>query len=291
MTPGFLASRLYFSSQFTLPLSRMTVLTLSPISLAFFFFFIRWLCLWSSVRTELPHPSIPTSTQLPVSVPTDLLSHLLQMKPTSWAPTQGQSTHACLGFHLHPLTATQGLCSCITLETEVFFWFLHDLHYSLSGRLKSFPEDSLFGCRKAVLHAKSMQPRLTLCDPMDYSPPGSSVYGILQAGILEWVAMPSYKGSSLPRDWTTSLVLLYWQADSLLSAPSGMPLTPTHRPILIHTHIYIMKHYCHKKKGSPAICKNVNEPWGHYAKRNKSDKERQVLYDLSYMWNLKKPNS
>ena len=93
----------------------MTVLTLSPISLAFFFFFIRWLCLWSSIRTELPHPSIPTSTQLPVSVPTDLLSHLLQMKCTSWAPTQGQSTHACLGFHLHPLTATQELCSCITL--------------------------------------------------------------------------------------------------------------------------------------------------------------------------------
>ena len=114
MTPGFLASLLYFSSQFTLPLSRMTVLTLSPISLAFFFFFIRWLCLWSSIRTELPHPSIPTSTQLPVSVPTDLLSHLLQMKRTSWAPTQGQSTHACLGFHLHPLTATQALCSCIT---------------------------------------------------------------------------------------------------------------------------------------------------------------------------------
>ena len=32
---------------------------------------------------------------------------------------------------------------------------------------------------------------LTLCDPMDCSPPGSSVYGILQARILEWVAMPS----------------------------------------------------------------------------------------------------
>ena len=31
---------------------------------------------------------------------------------------------------------------------------------------------------------------LTLCDPMDYSPPDSSVHGILQARILEWVAMP-----------------------------------------------------------------------------------------------------
>ena len=37
---------------------------------------------------------------------------------------------------------------------------------------------------------------LTLCDPMDCSPPGSSVHGILQARTLEWVAMPSSTGSS-----------------------------------------------------------------------------------------------
>jgi len=37
---------------------------------------------------------------------------------------------------------------------------------------------------------------LTLCDPMDCSPPGSSVHGILQARILEWVAMPSSRRSS-----------------------------------------------------------------------------------------------
>ena len=37
---------------------------------------------------------------------------------------------------------------------------------------------------------------------MDYSPPGSSVHGILQARILEWVAMPFARGSSRPRDWT-----------------------------------------------------------------------------------------
>ena len=34
----------------------------------------------------------------------------------------------------------------------------------------------------------------TLCDSMDYSPPGSSVHGILQARILEWVAMSSSRG-------------------------------------------------------------------------------------------------
>ena len=42
----------------------------------------------------------------------------------------------------------------------------------------------------------------TLCGPMDWSPPGSSVHGILQARILEWVAMPSSRWSSQHRDWT-----------------------------------------------------------------------------------------
>ena len=41
-----------------------------------------------------------------------------------------------------------------------------------------------------------------LCDPMDCRPPGSSVPGTLQARILEWVGMPSSRGSSWPRDWT-----------------------------------------------------------------------------------------
>ena len=38
-------------------------------------------------------------------------------------------------------------------------------------------------------YAKSLQSCLTLCDPMDSSPPGSSVHRILQARILEWVAI------------------------------------------------------------------------------------------------------
>ena len=41
---------------------------------------------------------------------------------------------------------------------------------------------------------------LTLCDPMDYSPLGSFVHGILQPRILGWVAMPISRGSSQPRD-------------------------------------------------------------------------------------------
>ena len=46
------------------------------------------------------------------------------------------------------------------------------------------------------LCAKSLQLCLTLCDPVDCSPPSSSVHGILQARTLEWVAMPFSRGSS-----------------------------------------------------------------------------------------------
>ena len=52
-----------------------------------------------------------------------------------------------------------------------------------------------------LLKVKVAQSCPTLCDPIDCSPQGSSVHGILQARILEWVAVPFSKGSSQPRDW------------------------------------------------------------------------------------------
>ena len=62
--------------------------------------------------------------------------------------------------------------------------------------LNSLPPD-------CCVPAKTLQFCLTLCHVMDYSLPGSSVRGILQANwILEWVAMPSFRGSSWSRDRT-----------------------------------------------------------------------------------------
>ena len=46
-------------------------------------------------------------------------------------------------------------------------------------------------CHIVYIHAKSLQSCLTLCDCMDYSSPGLTVHGILQAEVLEWVAMLS----------------------------------------------------------------------------------------------------
>ena len=63
----------------------------------------------------------------------------------------------------------------------------------------------------AWVYAKSLQSCPTFCDPMDYSPKGSFVHGILQARILEWVAMPSSRGCSDPGIGPVSPAL---QADS-----------------------------------------------------------------------------
>ena len=54
----------------------------------------------------------------------------------------------------------------------------------------------------AAAAAKSCQSCPTLCYPLDCSPPGSSVHGILQPRILKWVAIPFSRGSSQPRERT-----------------------------------------------------------------------------------------
>ena len=61
---------------------------------------------------------------------------------------------------------------------------------------------------------------LTLCDPMDCSPPGSSVHGISQARILEWAAIP-FSGDLPDPEIEPGVPAL--QADSLLSKPPGKP--------------------------------------------------------------------
>ena len=72
-----------------------------------------------------------------------------------------------------------------------------------------FSDCTLVGPWAPVMKMKVVVPQscLTLCDPMDGGPPGSSVHVILQARILEWVAFPFSRGSSQPRDrtWVSSI--------------------------------------------------------------------------------------
>ena len=75
------------------------------------------------------------------------------------------------------------------------------------------------------MHAKSLHLCPTVCSPMDYSPPGFSVHGILQAWILEWVACHTPpRGSFWPKDQTCISCLLRWQVGSLPLAPPGKPI-------------------------------------------------------------------
>ena len=81
-------------------------------------------------------------------------------------------------------------------------WFLLG-----TGRIHSMP-CSLLQLTSAILAfpwfacVLSRFSHVGLCNPKDYSLPGSSVHGTLQARILEWIAVPSSRGSSWPRDWT-----------------------------------------------------------------------------------------
>ena len=70
------------------------------------------------------------------------------------------------------------------------------LKAKLEGEDENVPQSKLT-CGVLVAHSC-----LTHCDPMDCSPPGFSVHGILQARILQWVAMPFSRGSSGPRAQT-----------------------------------------------------------------------------------------
>ena len=71
-----------------------------------------------------------------------------------------------------------------------------------AGQLSPCRWQLLSLCSQAHACAQSLQSCVILCIPMDCILPGSSLHGILQARILEWVAMPSSWGSSWPRDWT-----------------------------------------------------------------------------------------
>ena len=87
--------------------------------------------------------------------------------------------------------------------------------------------------------AELLQSCLTLCDPEDSSPPGSSVRGIFQARILEWIDVPSSKGSSQPRDQTwvsyiaciadIYIIFFFFNAE-----PSGKPECLTGSYIIDH---------------------------------------------------------
>ena len=102
------------------------------------------------------------------------------------------------------------------LKKNIFYIYLQpQYHISFANSNRCYKPNTVF-CLQHILtlsHESSFlnyelnwtevaQSGPTLCDPVDNSPQGSSVHGILQARILEWVAISFSKGSSQPRDRT-----------------------------------------------------------------------------------------
>ena len=92
---------------------------------------------------------------------------------------------------------------------------------------------------RICMSAESIQPCLTLNDPLDCGPPGSSVHGVLQARIPEWVAIPFSRGSSRPRNqtWvscTADRFLTIWATGEALSS-----CTHTYGCVYIYRHVYV----------------------------------------------------
>ena len=122
----------------------------------------------------------------------------------------------------------------------------------------------------------SPQPCPTICDLKGCSPPGSSVHGILPARTLEWdwlgwIAIPSSRGSSRPRDWTHISCLLHWQAGSLPLALPGKP-TVGYYSVLKNNEILPFATWIDLENIM------LNEI---------SEREKNKCCDITYIWNLK----
>ena len=81
-------------------------------------------------------------------------------------------------------------------------WSNNFLSSAVIKPLHKVKRDRLYRLDLTLMFVLVAQSCPTLCDPIDCSLPGSSVHGILQARILEWVAVSFSRGSSWPRDWS-----------------------------------------------------------------------------------------
>ena len=122
----------------------------------------------------------------------------------TWFISAGALVSGMVSFHGHIR-----LTGCRVYYSSCFKWVTY--HSYLISRLGSSQSigsgpHSLLGsspllCTGLTCACSVVQLCPTLCDPMDWSLPGSSVHGISQARILGWIAISS-RGSSQPRDWT-----------------------------------------------------------------------------------------
>ena len=114
-------------------------------------------------------------------------------------PAPPLSISTCWCYFLFPTHARSGPLLCVSKSPALPEW-------TSSPAFMGTPQDkSQITTALPVFEVKwseVAQSCRTLCDPMDCSPPGSSLQGIFQARILEWVAISFSRGASWSRDWT-----------------------------------------------------------------------------------------
>ena len=94
----------------------------------------------------------------------------------------------------------------------------------MSHLLSQVTREQVIREQVGCVHAKSLQLCLTLCDPMDCSPPGSSVCGVLQARIPGVGCQALHQRIFQTQGWNSHLLLLlHWQVGSLPLAPPEKP--------------------------------------------------------------------
>ena len=133
--------------------------------------------------------------------------------------------YICTSLCCIPNTNKQCYMSIISQKINGKTTFIAIVLRELSQSCESLLKYKISGTPPS-LSGSIFQSCLTLCDPVNCGPPGSSAHGISQARTLEWVAISYSRGSSNPG---IELVSLHWKVDSLPLEPTGKFPTPTYQ--------------------------------------------------------------
>ena len=147
------------------------------------------------------------------------------------------SLQGCLGLALSPSQGTRLLIPSflsMTPSNHLQYLILPPAPSLCTWGKEHYYWPQILPWKKKKVKVLVAQSCPTPCDPIEYSPPGSSIHGIIQTRLLQWVAIPFSRGSSRPRDWTrvSCMQILYClshQGSPIFPYPLWFPCPwPTH---------------------------------------------------------------
>ena len=171
---------------------------------------------------------------------------------------------------LYPYTRLLPLC--LDCSASLSSWRISTHLSSLKGIFEAPPDCGLFTSASLLTYLPNTEVLCVLvtllgstpCDPMDYNPPGSSVHGILQARILEWVATPFSRGSSQHRLEPTSLMSPAL-AGRFFTTSASWDFIHIHFPRCYAEHASKMKPASdHYQQPQPSFSEDLLSAWPRY---------------------------